>query len=311
MFKTLSVSIMFLMILLVIGGCGSDGGTTVISEDLKAGTPTIGPVIVPTTQVVAVTPVPGKKGYGVCVGVNRSKVASTLKGCENDADFYSGMLKKNGFTVDVYKSEQATHTTVLGRIDYYSQICKSGDVFVFMISSHGYSASTTDPEEADKKSEGIALYNTSVGDNMINEYMCKFKPGVKVLVIADICYAGTVTKNRDGEEVLTPEEGTMTFEGFINNNSSRLQPVPSSSIMLLAACQENETAPEGCWFGNPSMGMFSTTVKHLYDKKGFNGTYPQLLEEVKKITPSKSRHPVIFLTGKTDTSFVNSKCFNY
>ena len=136
----------------------------------------------------------------LCIGINDYPyVGSDLNGCINDAKNWSQVLKDLfGFTdFEMLLDSNATKKHIMGSIkEFLLAESKSGDVLALTWSSHGtYVADTT----GDEKNYDEAMCPYDMDDNLIvddelRELFEDIPSGVRMTVIADSCFSGTVTR---------------------------------------------------------------------------------------------------------------------
>ena len=139
----------------------------------------------------------------LCVGINDYPYGSgnDLNGCVNDAKDWAGLLtNKFGFAssdVKVLLDAEATKANIMAALTGLVTGAKSGDLLVFTNSSHGtYLADTSGDEE--KYDEAMCPYDCDDGnlivDDELRELFGKLADGVRLTVISDSCFSGTVTR---------------------------------------------------------------------------------------------------------------------
>jgi uncharacterized caspase-like protein len=144
----------------------------------------------------------GDKKIGISVNVGLNKVNSTvfsaqpLKGCENDAQAMFNIAKTRGFDMDRSKlllGAEATHEAVSNAVAQAAEVLKPGDLFFFSFAGHGtFRILNSGSEEADNHDESIVLSDHLMIDNYWRKQLWpRFKPGVRVVAIADCCHSET------------------------------------------------------------------------------------------------------------------------
>lgn len=154
---------------------------------------------------------------GITVNVGLNSVTSTvysadpLLGCEKDANAMFEIAKARGFDMNLSKPPllggEATHANVTSRVTEAAEILKPGDLFFFSFAGHGtFKFLNTAVEEPDKRDESIVLADHFMTDNYWRkELWPKFKPGVRVIAIADCCHAETALFAEQIERATRPE----------------------------------------------------------------------------------------------------------
>jgi metacaspase-1 len=156
---------------------------------------------------------------GITVNVGLNNVTSTLysadplEGCENDARAMFELAKARGFDMNLSKppllGAAATHANVTQRVVDAANVLKPGDLFFFSFAGHGRFKvlNTAEPgdveDEKDKRDESIVLTDHYMTDNYWRkELWPKFKPGVRVIAIADCCHAETAVFSMQWDRAL-------------------------------------------------------------------------------------------------------------
>ncbi|MCK5719956.1 MAG: caspase family protein, partial [Thiomargarita sp.] len=137
--------------------------------------------------------------YALVIGINKyqdSRV-TTLDTPVNDAEEIAKLLKNNyGFQVTTLINSQATRRNILSNFDQLTKKAESNDNLFIFYAGHGQRDLQKDkaywfPFDAQAESE----YSWIIADR-ITSYM-KGSQANNVLVIADSCYSGAITKTRN------------------------------------------------------------------------------------------------------------------
>ena len=127
--------------------------------------------------------------YALCVGINKYTLSgcNTLNGCVNDsAYFYTNLVERGGWqTSNMTKlnDSKATKANIRAAISNFSSKAKSGDIFVYQHSSHGDSGL-------------LCTYNAEYKKSELAADLRNFESGVKVIIVVDACYSGSLFKDR-------------------------------------------------------------------------------------------------------------------
>lgn len=124
-----------------------------------------------------------------------------LDSCVRDAKIYRDLVP-DGPTVSKVAlfNEQATRESVVAAIRQAAGTARAGDLVVIGYSGHGQQVEDYNGDEAsnaagDKYDEAWCLYNGLLVDDELYHLWSEFQEGVEILVIADMCHAGTTTKS--------------------------------------------------------------------------------------------------------------------
>lgn len=138
------------------------------------------------------------KGFSIHVGVNEpdpSFQMPKLNGCVNDADTMRKIAEERGFKPQaVLENGAAGFHAVRDAVTKAAGDLEAGDIFLFTFSGHGSTKPTlATAEEPDRQDETILLFDCVLIDNYLRRVLwSKFKPGVRILGVADCCHAGSV-----------------------------------------------------------------------------------------------------------------------
>jgi metacaspase-1 len=137
------------------------------------------------------------KGISIHVGINRVDSvlfpgAPPLQGCENDAKEMFEVAQARGFIPEKILGESAKFETVQTAILNAAQQLQEGDVFLFTFAGHGSRRSDVDNDEADFQDETILLFDRILVDDFLRRALwSRFRPGVRIVGVADSCHSGT------------------------------------------------------------------------------------------------------------------------
>lgn len=280
-------------------------------------------------------------GVALCVGLNRVNPASyagwdgQLAGCVNDAHAMQAVLTSQRFSgFKMLLDQEASAEAVLGSIDDASRTLSPGDLFVVTYSGHG--STMADPWGIYPAVDTWCAYDRQIIGHELALLWSGFRPGVRVLVLSDSCHSGTVTRsqsslvgeltrtwNPPGElagQILTVLDGASPKQ---KNMPSEVQaaveaqhrylykviwrgitpPQPSGPVLLLSACQSNQTASDGS--GN---GLFTEKVLQVWSNGAFDGGHPEFHRRVMSLMPPWQT-PNLFPQGPDDPAFLRSKPF--
>ena len=138
------------------------------------------------------------KGFSIHVGVNEpdpSFQMPKLRGCVNDAHTMRTIAEDRGFQPQaVLENAAAGFHAVRDAVTKAAGDLEAGDIFLFTFSGHGSTQPTlATAEEPDRQDETILLFDCVLIDNYLRRVLwSKFKPGVRILGVADCCHAGSV-----------------------------------------------------------------------------------------------------------------------
>ena len=140
------------------------------------------------------------KKIALCIGINDYPgTHMDLAGCINDAEDWAAELGARGYTVSKLLDQQATKAAMVAGFRSAIGSAASGDIVVITYSGHGTYVPDTDGDELDGLDEALCPYDIQTGgealiDDEIHALFAARKPGVRLVLVADSCHSGTVTR---------------------------------------------------------------------------------------------------------------------
>jgi hypothetical protein len=142
----------------------------------------------------------------LCMGINNYPgTGMDLQGCVNDANDWAGVLAGRGFKVSLLLDEAATKMAMMEAMSALVGKAAKGDSLVITFSGHGTYQPDTDGDEADGLDEALCPYDlqtsgAALTDDEIRGLFAARKSGVRIVLIADSCHSGTVTRAAPAEK---------------------------------------------------------------------------------------------------------------
>ena len=242
-------------------------------------------------------------GLSLHIGVNKYSISAykaigkylrTLPNCDRDAEAKRAIAKRFGFNSALLINDEATMTSVLTGIKAAAFYLDFGDIFFLSFSGHGSRVADRNYDEDDGFDETWCLYDGMVVDDDIFEHLKLFRPGVRILVIADSCHSGTSIKNT---EDLPLRPGGQ----FPLNKTYDIQ----ATCLLLAACQDKQYALAGMGINNSLYTYWMLKVLEQYE---FCESYRELHNRISVNMPESSK-PNLFMFGPGADQFARSRPF--
>ncbi|MBX3413069.1 MAG: caspase family protein [Pirellulales bacterium] len=158
----------------------------------------------------------------------------SLRGCHNDAFGIEGIVRQIGGyeQVDVLIDKQATVAKVTSLIREAAATLPAGSLFFFSIAGHGSQLEDLNQDERinnnyDNLDETWLLYDRMWIDDERGLLWKEFAPGVRIVVVADTCHAGTSHRNLAGGALINDcGFGSSIFKEL-------LQRAPTSDLQIL------------------------------------------------------------------------------
>ena len=164
------------------------------------------------------------RGISLHVGLNFTKVGGTpLLGCVNDAIQMAAIAKKHGFEGrEILADDKALLQSVMDRIKAIATQLVAGDIFLFTFSGHGsFIGDQNGDEPNDFRDETLVLYDYMLIDDVLaRDLWPKFAGGVRILMIADSCYSGTVVQRIVGPQDDRRRERERERDGEHENSAA-------------------------------------------------------------------------------------------
>ncbi|MFX1411682.1 MAG: caspase family protein [Promethearchaeota archaeon] len=252
-----------------------------------------------------------KKAF--CVGINDYPYDdSDLNGCVNDARAWADLLVSHydfpSADVNLIIDSKATKAKIIAGLENLLAGAKAGDVLVFTNSSHGTYVADTSGDEP-MYDEAICPYDCAdnlLVDDELRELFANLAKGVRLTVISDSCFSGTVTRVLLAEVIpglRTPDDRRVRFLSpalrgdVVLQNPWKARPktrvkYPESKMkeILLSGCTDKEYSYDaligGVYHGAMTYfalqairaANYEITYRQLHTRLGFlidDGGYPQ------------------------------------
>lgn len=217
-----------------------------------------------------------------------------LRGCHFDAYAMYRIATTTGFEAKLLLSEEATVDNVKAEVRKAADRLSDGDIFFLSFAGHGGMVPDLSGDEAsdewdeDEWDETWCLHDRHLIDDEQQVMFADFKPGVRILVLSDSCHSGTVNRGTADQDSLpgiramsrqTAHACYFARKEEYDRIQRELRPVTpddvKASVVLIAACQEEQTAGDG--FPN---GQFTSAVLKIWNDGRFEGSYRQLHEKI-------------------------------
>lgn len=227
---------------------------------------------------------------------------SDLAGCVNDALDWSALFIKLGFQSETITDRYAIGVKWRCAIQDHLHAASSGDLVVVQWSSHGTRVPDKNGDEADGWDEAVVPYdvmeNGVITDDELAELFGDRKRGVQLIVIADSCHSGTVSRFAGTTSVIDavpcvrylPPETFMTCPPDCGCEvRAGKAPGRKYASLLFAGCQDHEYSYDA-WFGNRPNGAFTRAALDVFDRLPAGSTWKDWHAAVRRVLPN-SRYP--------------------
>lgn len=250
-----------------------------------------------------------------------------LRGCENDARAMQAIADAQGFTSRLFLGVDATRFNLLAAMDRAAGELAPGDLLLLTYSGHGASLRDLGGDEPDNRDEVWCLHDGLLIDDEIHDALCQFIAGVRVLVVSDSCFSGSVTRDdqttpvrrpaasRNGSAVVADrrapaERVRAVWRANAAKYAARKDTVaathavkPAAGIILLAACEDLQTAQDG-----EIHGIFTGALLATWNGGAFGGGHDAFLAAIQACVGA-AQTPTLFVVGADDPAFVAARPF--
>lgn len=228
----------------------------------------------------------------LCVGINDYPLADMdLKGCVNDAKDWAGLLVGHydfaKSDVKMLLNKSATKAAIVRELGKLLSGAASGDVLVFTNSSHGTYVADKDGDEA-VYDEAMCPWDAKdnlLVDDELRELFAGLGKGVRLTVISDSCFSGTVTRALD--PVQTPDDRRRRFLNprriglreldlvKARPRSGGLYPESSMKEVLVSGCSDKQYSFDALIDGRYNGAMTATSMA-VIEKANYRLSYNAL-----------------------------------
>jgi hypothetical protein len=230
---------------------------------------------------------------------------STLLGAENDARAMLQIASEREFRTKPLIGPDATAEAVRSALDDAAAGLVSGDSLIITFSGHGRPIEDLNGDEPRGLDQTWCLYDRMFIDDEVYSALLKFHAGVRILVISDSCYSGSsievsadvprVKKLTDSARDFSLRKQAAEYDRV--RVSPRKRRRPTASVILLAACQDDQKALDG----DPN-GRFTEAVLGVWARGAFKGNLRKFLEEISSRMPPEQT-PNWYPVGRPDAHF--------
>ena len=262
----------------------------------------------------------------------------TLLACENDARDMARLAGKASFTVtEPILTRDATVENLTSALRDAAGRLKKGDILFLSYSGHGGQVDDLNgpDDEPDRLDETWVLWDRQFVDDELFALLGTFAAGVRVLVVSDSCHSesvvravpellspralreqfGTDDPEKVGERIRVMPLSTQVevnsrdaalYEGIQKETQAKDTGQIPASVLLLSACQDDQTAADG-----RRNGLFTGKLLQTWDEwqqNGIHGGYRAFHRQIVKRMPM-NQNPDLFRTGHLDGGFLKQRPF--
>ena len=278
-----------------------------------------------------------RKGIGIHIGLNSLDPdhyegwSGELSACEFDARDMAGIARSAGMKSTVILTRKATRNRCLAAVRAAARELNSGDLLFLTYSGHGGQIKDVTGDETDKRDETWCLWDGQIIDDEIFVELCRFKAGVRILVLSDSCHSGTVTRaslrnavslQPGRSKMMPPAVATRTYNAHrdfydriqksvsaqagtktkvdpdamlahvtVSNRLTSISAQIKAAVILISGCQDNQTSLDG-----DQNGAFTEQLLAVWDDGVFQGNYAKFHAAIKGGLPP-TQSPNLFTLG--------------
>ena len=286
----------------------------------------------PTNSTAMNNPSASVKAISLHIGINNvdpgyyQNNVPPLFGCIGDMEKMEALAKEKGFTTTAMRNQEATREAILKFLEEQALELNKGDMLLVTYAGHGASLPDMEGDETDTNDEAWVTYSGFLTDDELFRSLDYFREGVRVLLVSDSCHSGTmnrqfaasrsgITLPRGGAQrarYLPPEAVAQILKdnkrparalrsGF---GKSRATIGLKASILLLAACEDNQFAME-----TSEGGVFTNKLLDVLITSGNSIDYQGCIATVKGKMPI-TQIPKLEKLGQATDQFVAQAPFS-
>jgi metacaspase-1 len=257
------------------------------------------------------------KGRSLHIGLNRVDPthyggwSGDLAGCEFDANDMESIAKARGYSTLVLLTEAATSEAVTQEIRAAAADLDPGDIFFLTYSGHGGQVPDLNGDENwDGYDETWVLFDRQLVDDELYTLWGSFANGVRVVVLSDSCHSGSAIRDAFYEaspanetvgahfknlpreiQKKTYEDHKEQYDTIQSDNPQGANVGVGASVLLISGCMDNQFSRDG-----DRNGLFTQTLKQVWDEGSFSGSYRSFREEIVERMPA-DQTPNYFRVG--------------
>ena len=219
----------------------------------------------------------------ICVGINNYPgIFNDLKGCVNDANDWAELLTEFGFEVNVLLDDQGTRENIKASLGNLVASLRSGDYGVFTYSGHGTYNRDTSGDEPDSYDEALYVYDGILLDDELRVILDNLNPQASLVVIADSCYSGTVTRVVEEDHYAKPRFVPVLGYDPLVPVKTRFLAEAEMLELLVTGCSDTELSYDAFINGryNGAMSRYAIDAIRANREATFNEFYALLRQSL-------------------------------
>lgn len=248
-----------------------------------------------------------------------------LQGAEKDATAMAALAEAAGFDATALVGAAATTDRFHEHLHKATDELGNGDIFLLTFSGCGGEIPDSNSDEADaaNRERCWVLYDRQLAADEWMVRIQSFATGVRVIVIADAGFAGTVTRAIPSDllaagparDALRPKclpdrqaakvyrANASLYRKIQAGSPSEHRTPVRASVLILSAAQDNQVALDG-----EPHSLFTDALLRVWNHGRFQGTYKKFRDTIAARLPP-TQTPSLVTRGKSDPAFLAQKPF--
>lgn len=185
---------------------------------------------------------------------------------------------------------------------------ESGDIFFMYYLGHGGSTNDKSADEAgDGKDETLCLYDAQLLDDELYVLWPHFAAGVRILVVANCCHSGSMTRNAVDDDLVVRAIDERSANLLMRADPERYSRVRSgletggeisATVKLISGCQDHQQSFEAKSLGHGQMTSALLALMEEGRAQCYADTHATILERMPKF-----QQPNLFEIGVENPRF--------
>jgi hypothetical protein len=209
------------------------------------------------------------EGYSLHVGLNRTSSErygdgrySQLFGCDRAAHAMASIAEERGYKHRqiLTTPENVTLSAVTNWLKSTASKAKADDIVLFTFAGHGDLVMDSDGDEP--VDQAMVLYDSLLIDDEIYERLGNFVEGVRVVVVADCCYGGSIISMMNKVAALAAHEP----QPDATQGPAFRRPYVKADALLLSACRD--TSQTAAAQAGDALPPFTRKLMNVWEASG-------------------------------------------
>lgn len=256
-----------------------------------------------------------KNKNALLIGINYINTPYELYGCINDTnnikDFLRSKFNYNTFNILTDNTnKKPTRSNIINELTNLLVNSNNGDNIFFLYSGHGTCTVDLNNDETDGQDEMIVPLdatnmNLCILDDEINNIIMKYlKVGVKLFMMFDSCFSGTIVDLKYNYLTSITElkqETNLTINSKVQDTQGQ--------VIMISGCRDDQTSADAYvnYFNNNiNSGAMTYSFLQTIQQLGVNITLKTLIENMRKILKDNGFSQIPQLSSGTQIDISNT-----